>query len=71
MKFRCLRSRGGRNANSILWLNDVFDIHRNEEAIEWIWQEADGYDRGLKTLSDSLMQEKLKVKQTKNNNNQK
>ena len=30
-------------------------------------QEADGYDRGLKTLSDSLMQEKLKVKQTKNN----
>ena len=51
------------NANHILWLNDVFDIHRNEEAIEWIRQEADGYDKGLKTLSDSLMQEKLKVEE--------
>ena len=67
LKFRVIRSWGGCNANHILWLNDVFDIHRNEEAIEWIRQEADGYDRGLKTLSDSLMQEKLKVKQTKNN----
>ena len=71
LKFRIIRSWGGCNAKNILWLNDVFDIHRNEEAIEWIRQEADGYDKGLKTLSDSLMQEKLKVKQTKNNNNQK
>ena len=63
LKFRVIRSWGGCNANNILWLNDVFDIHRNEEAIEWIRQEADGYDKGLKTLSDSLMQEKLKVKQ--------
>ena len=60
LKFRVIRSWGGCNANNILWLNDVFDIHRNEEAIEWIQQEADGYDKGLKTLSDSLMQEKLK-----------
>lgn len=71
LKFRVIRSWGGCNANHILWLNDVFDIHRNEEAIEWIRQEADGYDKGLKALSGSLMQEKLKVKQTKNNNNQK
>lgn len=71
LKFRVIRSWGGCNANHILWLNDVFDIHRDEEAIEWIRQEADGYDKGLKTLSDSLMQDKLKVKQTKNNNNQK
>ena len=71
LKFRVIRSWGGCNANHILWLNDVFDIHRNEETIEWIQLEADGYDKGLKTLSDSLMQEKLKVKQTKNNNNQK
>lgn len=71
LKFRVIRSWGGCNANHILWLNDVFDIHRNEEAIEWIRQEADGYDKGLKTLSDSLMQEKLKVKQTKNNNKKK
>lgn len=60
LKFRVIRSWGGCNANNILWLNDVFDIHRNEEAIEWIQQEADGYEKGLKTLSDSLMQEKLK-----------
>lgn len=60
LKFRVIRSWGGCNANHILWLNDVFDIHRNEEAIKWIRQEADGYDKGLKTLSDSLMQEKLK-----------
>ena len=65
LKFRVIRSWGGCNANNILWLNDVFDIHRNEEAIEWIRQEADGYDKGLKTLSDSLMQEKLKVGQIK------
>ena len=60
LKFRVIRSWGGCNANHILWLNDVFDIHRNEKASEWIQQEADCYDKGLKTLSDSLMQEKLK-----------
>ena len=52
-------------------MQTVFDIHRDEEAIEWIRQEADGYDKGLKTLSDSLMQEKLKVTQMTNNNNKK
>ena len=62
LKFRVIRSWGGCNANHILWLNDVFDVHRNEEAIDWIRQEADGYDKRLKTLSDSLMQERLKVK---------
>ena len=68
LKFRVIRSWGGCNANHILWLNDVFDIHRNEEAIEWIRQEADGYDKGLKALSDSLMQEKLKVTRINGNN---
>ena len=71
LKFRVIRSWGGCNANHILWLNDVFDIYRNEETIDWIRQEAEDYDKGLKTLSDSLMQEKLKVKQMENNNNQK
>lgn len=71
LKFRVIRSWGGCNANHILWLNDVFDIRRNEETIDWIRQEAEDYDKGLKTLSDSLMQEKLKVKQMENNNNQK
>lgn len=63
LKFRVIRSWGGCNAKNILCLNEVFDIYRNEEAIEWIRQEADGYDRGLKALSDSLMQEKLKVEE--------
>ena len=67
LKFRIIRSWGGCNANHILWLNDVFDIHRDEEAIEWIRQEVDGYDRNLKAVSDSLMQEKLKVEQNTNN----
>ncbi len=71
LKFRVIRSWGGCNANHILWLNDVFDIHRDEETIEWIRQEAGGYDKGLKTLSDSLMQEKLTVTQMTNNNNKK
>lgn len=60
LKFRVIRSWGGCNAKHILWLNDVFDIHRNEETIEWLQQEADGYDRNLKAVSDSLMQEKIK-----------
>ena len=60
LKFRVIRSWGGCNANHILWLNDVFDIHRDEKAIEWIRQEVDGYDRDLKSVSDSLMQEKIK-----------
>lgn len=67
LKFRVIRSWGGCNANHILWLNDVFDIHRDEETIEWIRQEVDGYDRGLKALSDSLMQERLKVRHVNSN----
>ena len=65
LKFRVIRSWRGCNAKHILWLNDVFDIHRNEETIELLRQEADGYDRDLKAMSDSLMQEKLKVEQIK------
>ena len=60
LKFRVIRSWGGCDAKHILWLNDVFDIRRDEDAIEWLRQEADGYDRNLKSVSDSLMQEKIK-----------
>ena len=63
LKFRVIRSWGGCDAKTILWLNDVFDIRRDENTIEWLRQEADGYDRDLKAVSDSLMQEKLKVEQ--------
>ena len=67
LKFRIIRSWGGCDAKHILWLNDVFDIRRNEETIDKLRQEADGYDRDLKTVSDSLMQERLKVEQITNN----
>lgn len=64
LKFRAIRSWGGCDAKAILWLNDVFDIRRDEKTIEWLRQEADGYDRDLKAVSDSLMQERLKAEQT-------
>ena len=67
LKFRIIRLWGGCDAKTILWLNDVFDIRRDEERIEWLRQEADGYDRDLKAVSDSLMQERLKVEQITNN----
>jgi len=62
LKFRAIRSWGGCDADRVLWLNKMFDIHRDEKAIEWIRRQADGYDTSLKAVSDSLMQEKLKLK---------
>ena len=63
LKFRVIRSWGGCDAKTILWLNDMFDIRRDEKTIDWLRQEADRYDSDLKAVSDSLMQEKLKVEQ--------
>lgn len=60
LKFRAIRSWGGCTADNILWLNKVFDIHRDENAIEWVRKQADGYDTSLKATSDSLMQESIK-----------
>ncbi len=71
LKFRAIRSWGGCDADNILWLNNVFEIHRDEKAIEWVRKQADGYDTSLKTVSDSLMQEDIKGKiksQTQTNN---
>lgn len=62
LKFRAIRSWGGCTANEVLWLNKVFDIHRDEKSIEWVQKQADGYDTSLKTVSDSLMQENIKSK---------
>ena len=42
-----------------LWLNDVFDIHRNEKTIKRIEEKADRYDLQLKSKADSLMQKEL------------
>lgn len=63
LKFRAIRSWGGCDANDVLWLNKVFDLHRDKKAIEWIRKQADGYETSLKAASDSLMQESLKKKQ--------
>lgn len=62
LRFRAIRSWGGCDANNLLWLNKVFDIHRDEKAIEWIRKQADGYETSLKAVSDSLMQESIKSK---------
>ena len=59
LKFRAIRAWGGCDANDVLWLNKVFDIRRDEKAIEWVRKQADGYDTALKAVSDSLMQEQL------------
>lgn len=56
LKFRAIRSWGGCNANDVLWLNKVFDLHRDKKTIEWIRKQADGYETSLKAVSDSLMQ---------------
>lgn len=71
LKFRAIRSWGGCDADNILWLNKVFDIHRDEKAIEWVRKQADGYDTSMKAVSDSLMQEDLKGKVKPNANNPK
>lgn len=62
LKFRAIRAWGGCDANDVLWLNKVFDIHRDDKAIEWVRKQADGYDTSLKTVSDSIMQESIKSK---------
>ena len=60
LKFRAIRSWGGCNANDVLWLNKVFNIHRDEKAIEWVRKQADGYEASLKVVSDSIMQERIR-----------
>jgi hypothetical protein len=58
LKFRIVRVWRGCSSKDILWLNDVFDIHRNEKTIKLIKEKADGYDLQLKSKADSLMQNK-------------
>ena len=59
LKFRIIRVWRGCSPKEILWLNDVFDIHRDEKNIKLIKEKADGYDQQLKQKADSLMQKKL------------
>ena len=60
LKFRIIRVWRGCSSKDILWLNDVFDIHRNENTIRKIKKATDSYDMELKQKTDSLMQMKLK-----------
>ena len=60
LKFRIIRVWRGCGSKEILWLNDVFDSHRDEKIIKLIKEKADGYDQQLKQKADSLMQKKLK-----------
>ena len=60
LKFRIIRVWRGCSPKEILWLNNVFDILRNEKTIKLIKEKADGYDMDLKQKADSLMQKKLK-----------
>ena len=60
LKFRIIRVWRGCSSKEILWINDVFDIHRNEKIIKLIKEKADDYDMELKQKTDSLMQKKLK-----------
>ena len=60
LKFRIIRVWRGCSPKEILWLNDVFDIHRNENTIRKIKKATDSYDMELKQKTDSLMQMKLK-----------
>ena len=59
LKFRIIRVWRGCSPKEILWLNDVFDIHRNKTAIKNIKEQIDGYELGLKQKADSLMQRKI------------
>ena len=65
LKFRVIRVWKGCNSKEILWLNEVFDIHRNEKIIKLIKEKADDYDMELKQKADSLMQNNLQNKKNK------
>ena len=60
LKFRIIRVWRGCSPKEILWLNDVFDIHRNENAIRKIKKATNSYEMELQQKADSLMQNKLK-----------
>ena len=65
LKFHIIRVWRGCSPREILWLNDVFDIHRNEKIIKLIKEKADDYDMELKQKADSLMQNNLQNKKGK------
>ena len=65
LKFRIIRVWQSCSPKEILWLNDVFDIHRNEKITKLIKEKADDYDMELKQNADILMQNNLQNKKNK------
>ncbi|EEX19731.1 hypothetical protein [Prevotella veroralis] len=65
LEFRIIRVWRGCSPKEILWLNDVFDIHRNAAMIKRIKKHADDYNMELKPKADSLMQNNLQNKKGK------
>lgn len=65
LKFRIIRVWRGCSPKEILWLNDVFDIHRDATMIKRIKKQTDNYNLGLKAKADSLMQNNLQNKKSK------
>ena len=65
LKFRIIRVWRGCSPKEILWLNDVFDIHRNAAMIKRTKKHTDDYNMELKSKADSLMQNNLQNKKSK------
>ena len=65
LKFRIIRVWKGCSSKDILWLNDVFDIHRDATMIKRIKKQTDNYNLELKAKADSLMQNNLQNKKGK------
>ena len=65
LKFRIIRVWRGCSPKEILWLNDVFVIHRNAAIIKRIKKQTDNYNLELKAKVDSLMQNNLQNKKDK------
>lgn len=59
VKFHVIRVWGGWTADDVLSLDEAFNIHHNEDAIEWVRRQADEYKNFSKTVSDSFMQKGL------------
>ena len=65
LKFRIIRVWRGCSPKEILWLNDVFDIHRDGTMIKRIKKQTDNYNWELKAKADSLMQNNLQNRKGK------
>lgn len=59
LKFKFIRANKGCSSKDILWLNEIFDIHRSKSDIEMIEEQVEHYNSSLKATTDSLIQVRL------------